>query len=254
MADYKISFQLYSARKFPPLEQQLEALAVIGYDAVEPYGAVYEQDPAGFRTKVDTAGLTCPSAHIPLAALDSNRPRAIEVARTLGLHTAVVPYLQPAERPRDTAGWKAIGERLAEHASAFAAAGMKLAWHNHDFEYEPLPDGSRPLEHLLAPGVAWEADIGWIERAGAEPRHALLEHSDRIAAFHVKDVAPSGIYAEDGWADVGTGRIDWRALWPAMASAPARLLVCEHDNPSDWQRFARRSYDYLSRLVQSVAA
>jgi sugar phosphate isomerase/epimerase len=255
MTKYQISFQLYSARKFPPLEHQLEALAAIGYDAVEPYGAVYEQSPSGFRAMIDAAGLACPSAHMPLAGLDSDRDRCIDVAQTLGLQLAVVPFLQPAERPSDTEGWRAVGRRLAEHAAGFAAAGMKLAWHNHDFEYEALPDGSRPLEHLLAaPGVLWEADIGWIVRAGAEPRRSLAEFSGKIAAFHVKDVAPSGIYAEDGWADVGTGRIDWRALWPAMSASPARLLVCEHDNPSDWWRFAQRSYDYVSRLADAVAA
>ena len=31
MANYRISYQLYSARKFPPLEPQLEALAAIAW-------------------------------------------------------------------------------------------------------------------------------------------------------------------------------------------------------------------------------
>ena len=35
MANYRISFQLYSARNFPPIEKNLEVLAAIGFDAVE---------------------------------------------------------------------------------------------------------------------------------------------------------------------------------------------------------------------------
>jgi sugar phosphate isomerase/epimerase len=51
---------------------------------------------------------------------------------------------------------------LAEH-------GLKLAWHNHDFEYQRLPDGSRPIDHLIgAAGVFFEPDIGWIVRAGTD--------------------------------------------------------------------------------------
>jgi sugar phosphate isomerase/epimerase len=255
MTDFQISFQLYSARKFPPLKAQLETLAAIGYDAVEPYAAVYEGDPAGFRTMTNAAELDCPSAHMSLAALDADRAGCIDRARTLGLSIVVVPFLPPPQRPSDTAGWKAIGERLAEHAAALAESGVKLAWHNHDFEYAPLADGSRPIEHLLAaPGVLWEADIGWIVRAGADPARALSQFRSRLAAFHIKDLADAGTTEEDGWADVGAGRIDWPKLWPEIAGSGARLLICEHDNPADWQRFARRSYAYLSRLAGARAA
>ena len=37
MSRYKLSFQLYSARNFPPLDPVLEGLAEIGYDAVEGF-------------------------------------------------------------------------------------------------------------------------------------------------------------------------------------------------------------------------
>jgi sugar phosphate isomerase/epimerase len=255
MTDFQISFQLYSARKFPPLKAQLETLAAIGYDAVEPYAAIYESDPAAFRAQLNAAGLDCPSAHMALATLDADRGRCIDMARTLGLSVVVVPFLPPQQRPSDAAGWKAIGQRLAEHAAALAESGLKLAWHNHDFEYVPLADGSRPIEHLLGPaGVLWEADIGWIVRAGADPARALPQFRSKLAAFHIKDLAAPGATEEDGWADVGAGRIDWPQLWPHIVASGARLLICEHDNPADWQRFARRSYAYLSRLAGARAA
>ena len=73
MTTYRISFQLYSARKFPPVEGQLEALAAIGYDAVEPYRGAYDGDIAGFRKRLDAVGLACPTAHMPLDALDADR-------------------------------------------------------------------------------------------------------------------------------------------------------------------------------------
>ena len=250
MSDYRISFQLYSARNFPPLEAQLETLAEIGFDAVEPYRGSYGDDPAGFRRQLDAVGLACPTAHIGLADLDADRAAVIETARILGLETVISPFLPPDQRPDDVEGWQALGARLQEHAAALRAAGLKYAWHNHAFEYATLPDGSRPIDHLLAgPDVMFEADIGWIARADCDVKAELERFPGKLAAFHVKDVAPEGVTEDDGWTDVGAGIIDWQALLPVIASSGTDLLVLEHDAPSDWRSFAENSFRFLAGLV-----
>ncbi len=250
MANYRISFQLYSARKFPPIDSQLEALAAIGYDAVEPYAGAYGDDPAVFRGKAEALGLALPSAHLPLADLDADRRRFVDVARILGLEIAVLPHVGGDARPTDAGGWKEFGARLGEHAAALAEEGIKLAWHNHDFEYAMLADGSRPIDHILAGGgVMFEPDVGWIQRAGADIAAEIGRYSKRIAAFHIKDAAPDGVTVDDGWTDVGAGTIDWNGLWPTIAATGAALLVVEHDNPSDWRAFADNSFRYLSTLT-----
>jgi len=250
MANYRISFQLYGARNFPPLEPQLESLAAIGYDAVEPYGGNYQTDPKGLRAKTDALGLTIPTAHMPLAHLEEDRTRVIDIAKTLGLETVIIPHVGGDARPSTVEGWKALGHRLSEHAGHLAEAGLRLGWHNHDFEYVKLADGSRPIDHILAAnGVRFEPDIGWIVRAGADAAAEIRKESSKIAAFHVKDTAKAGVTKDDGWTDVGAGIIDWKALWPAIAGSGADLLVMEHDNPSDWRSFAANSYKYLNGLI-----
>jgi sugar phosphate isomerase/epimerase len=244
----RLSFQLYSARKFPPLADQLATLAGLGYRRVEPYGALLE-DVAGLAAGLAGNGLAAPSSHVALDRLRKDVDGAIADARTLGLSLVVVPYLLPAARPADAAGWRALGGELAAIGDRLAAAGLRLAWHNHDFEHVTLADGSYPLDLILeaAPKLLWEADLAWIHRAGADPLAWIGRHADRIRAFHVKDVAPAGEAAdEDGWADVGHGVIDWPRLLPAMRASGAELYVVEHDNPSDWQRFARRSAETVA--------
>ncbi len=250
MATYRISFQLYSARKFPPLEAQLEALAAIGFDAVEPYRGNFGEDPAGFRKKLDAVGLACPTAHLPVDLLESDRKAFIGIAETLGLEAAVLPYLAEENRPKDAAGWKAFAAKLTEHAAALAEAGLKLAWHTHAFEYEKLADGSRPIDALIAAkGVYYEPDIGWIARSGSDIRTELEKFPGKIVAFHVKDTAPDGVTADDGWTDVGAGTIDWKGVWPTIAHSGCDLLVTENDDPSDWRGFAAHSYTFLSGLA-----
>lgn len=250
MANYWISFQLYSSRNFPPIETQLEGLAAIGYDAVEPYGGNFLSDPKGFRAKADALGLAIPTAHMPLANLDGDRAGVIDIAKTLGLETVVLPHVGGDARPSTSDGWKAFGHRLNDHAGHLAEAGLKLAWHNHDFEYVKLPDGSRPIDHVLAgAGVRFEADLAWIYRANADIAAEIARYGTKVAAFHIKDTAKPGVTKDDGWTDVGAGVIDWQKLWPAIAGTGATLLIMENDNPSDWRSFAANSYKYLNGLT-----
>ena len=75
MPKYRISFQLYSARNFPPIEKQLETLAAIGFDAVEPFGGAYKADPKALRAKCDALGLTIPTCHMRWPISTPTAPR-----------------------------------------------------------------------------------------------------------------------------------------------------------------------------------
>jgi sugar phosphate isomerase/epimerase len=250
MPNYRISFQLYSARNFPPIEKHLETLAAIGFDAVEPYGGAYKADPKALRARCDALGLKIPSCHMPLADLDADRAAVIDTAKTLGLETVIAPWVPPEQRSPDADGWKALGAKLQGHAAALKGAGLKFAWHNHAFEDVTLPDGSRPIEHLLSgTDLKWEADLGWVSRGGCDIAAELKTFKGKVAAFHIKDVAPAGVTKDDGWTDIGAGMLPWKALWPSIASAGTDLLVFEHDAPSDWESFARNSYKFVAGLI-----
>ena len=106
-----------------------------------------------------------------------------------------------------------------------------------------------------------QIDVAWVALAGLDPQPWIEGYAGRIAAVHVKDIAPRGSRTdEDGWADVGTGLVPWPKLWRAAVAADAGLMIAEHDNPSDFDRFARRSieamraYSALSDAEASVTA
>jgi sugar phosphate isomerase/epimerase len=238
----KLSFQLYSSRNFPPIEQQLATLSRLGYRNVEPHGGLYD-DPSALKTSLDRAGLAAPSGHFGFDLLEQDFSRALAIARTLEIGLIVCPWLDPSERASDAAGWRALGRRLGTLARKTRDEGLQLAWHNHDFEFRPLTDGSVPIDILMADtDLLLELDVAWVVRGGADPATWIEKYDGRIAACHVKDLAPPGAnVGEDGWADVGTGIVDWRSLWPMVVRAGAKLMIAEHDNPSDFARFARIS-------------
>lgn len=237
------SFQLYSARNFPPLDTLFTTLKDAGYAQVEGYGGVYE-DLAATKAGLEASGLTMPSGHFSLDMLENDQEQVLKIAGDLGIKHIYCPYLLPEHRPHDRAGWAAFAKRLEALHGIYAPKGFTFGWHNHDFEFVALEDGSIPMEVILeeAPSITWEADIAWVVRGGANPQVWISKYANRITAVHVKDIAPAGQCTdEDGWADAGHGTVDWAALMTALKDTKTELYVMEHDNPSDVNRFAQRS-------------
>ena len=244
------SYQLYSSRNWP-LSETIPMLAEAGYTGVEGYGALFADASklADLKGLLTTSALSMPTGHFSLDQIEGDPDNVISTARELGIETVFCPHIGPDFRPGDAEGWRAFGARLESAGAPLRAAGLGYGWHNHDFEFVPLADGTIPMEHILAggPSLGWEADIAWIVRGGGDPMDWIDRHGDRILAVHVKDIAPAGeCVDEDGWADVGHGTMDWRALLAAARKTPAKHFIMEHDKPSDHVRFARRSLDAVS--------
>jgi sugar phosphate isomerase/epimerase len=249
---HPLAVQLYSARKFPPLESQIAVVARCGFTHVETFGPLNES-PDETRRALDRHGLVAVSAHISVNELESDAPAVVRAAHVLGVEFVVAPYLSPEKRPKDRAGWIALGQRLARTRDVIEREGLRFAWHNHDFEFEPLPDGSYPIEHILGADLAWEADVAWVTLGDGDPIGWIDRYRHRIPLIHVKDVAPVGERTnEDGWSDPGEGVLPWPALWSACVAAGAEVMIAEHDNPSDFDRFARVSCTAMRTFLQAT--
>ncbi len=240
------SYQLYSSRNFPPMDATFRMVAAAGYTAVEGYGALYADDAAVAATKAGLAatGLTMPTGHFGLGQLETDVDKVLGIAKSLNMERLYCPYVMPDDRPTDAAGWVAFGKRLQSAGAPYKAAGYGFGWHNHDFEFKALPDGSFPQDRIFegGPGLEWEMDVAWVIRGGADPLAWITKYKDRITAAHVKDIAPAGENKdEDGWSDVGHGTVDWKTILAALRGIGVQHFVMEHDNPKDDARFATRS-------------
>lgn len=244
MTDF--TYQLYSSRNFPPLPETLRMLKDLGYVSVEGYSALYADAPgvAELKDHLHETGLTMPTGHFGLEMLENEPGRVMEIARDLGIETIYCPHVGPDQRPDSGKGYLAFGQRLAEAGKPFRDVGLGFGWHNHDFEFRCLDDGTVPMTAMLegAPDLEWEADIAWIIKGGGDPFDWIGSRRERITAVHIKDIAPEGQNTdEDGWADVGHGTVDWARLMAALEQTACTRFIMEHDNPSDARRFAERS-------------
>lgn len=247
----RLSLQLFSARNFQPYEAVIRRLGALGYQSVEVFGGNFAEADT-IRAAADAAGLTIPSAHVPLDLMEGDPDTVAQRCRVLGTERVFVPAIPAAARGKHSADWRALAQRLVRVQDTLAARGIALGWHNHDFEFVTLDDGAIPMEILLAevPGMAWEADIAWMHRAGVDPLDWIARHGKRIVAAHFKDRAPEGEKTdEDGWADPGTGVLEWPGIHAALRRDSAcEMLVAEHDNPADFDRFARQAVAFYRTL------
>jgi sugar phosphate isomerase/epimerase len=239
----RFSFQLYSARNHPPVENMLKTLSDLGYAEVEGFGGVYDM-PEKLRAEMDHLGLAMPTGHFSIEMLENEKNKTLRVAKTLGMNTLICPFIMPDQRPKTAKGWKDFGKRLEAISRTYRAEGYGVAWHNHDFEFAPLKDGSTPHELIFAnaPTLDWEIDVAWIARGKSNPLKWIKAYGGSITVAHVKDIAPKGeCIDEDGWADVGHGTVNWQAMINALRQTRCMHYVMEHDKPSDVTRFAKRS-------------
>jgi len=244
-----IGYQLYSSRNWP-LVETLDMLEGLGLDAVEGFGPLFD-DPAATKRLLDEHEMTMPTAHFTLDLVAGDPTRTLEIARTIGIQTVIVPFIAPDQRPMDKAGWQAFARQLAQAGKPIRDAGLGYAWHNHDFEFLACADGTLGIDEIAAhPEIGFELDLGWIHAAGHNPADWVRKYADRVLAVHIKDRAPDGENLDEGgWADLGYGEVDFMSIVPALGAADVEHWVLEHDNPSDHKRFATRSFNALSMFV-----
>jgi sugar phosphate isomerase/epimerase len=248
----QFSYQLYSSRNFGPLSKTLEMLAKAGYAQVEGWGGLYANLDQLDALKADLAknNLKMTSGHVGFDQVQGEPKRVIEIAKALGLQAVFVPAPPTPDYREGKGDWAELAKALGEAGKPYWDAGLDFGYHNHHWEFTPQ-NGAVPLDLILGadPRMQLEFDVAWGIKAGQDPLATIAKYKDQLVAAHVKDLAPAGENAdEDGWADVGTGVMDWTGIMAALKGAGVKLFVMEHDNPKDDARFAKRSIENANKL------
>lgn len=278
-----IGIQLYTMGELVQKDPQgtLNALASIGYRSVELAGFLGLTARA-LRSALDQAGLICHSAHISPQSRGEGQPslsgdlgQLAEDAHTLGIEYIVAPTsLLPAQasqpQPGESGGafftragksmtandWRATADFLNSVAKRLKPYGLKLAYHNHNFEFAPSPEGSG-LDILLRDTdpdlVYFEIDVGWVAAAGRDPIQILEAHTGRFRLIHIKDIKADtrpNTALEMNPTEVGSGAIPWTRVLPAALKAGVREFYVEQEPPFALPRLdsVRKSFQYLSHL------
>jgi sugar phosphate isomerase/epimerase len=241
-----LGVQLYTLRTEMERDvgETLARVAEIGYEEVE-FAGYFGHSPAEIRGFLAETGLRAPSAHVALDLVEEAWPATLEAAATVGHEFVVVPWI-PESRRASLDDWRAIADRLTRAAAEARAAGLRFAYHNHDFEFRQL-EGRTPMDVFLEVAdpdlVQVELDVFWIVQAGGDPIAFIDRWPGRIPLVHVKDRTADGRMTE-----VGSGAIDWAEIFGLRERAGIRHYFVEHDEPEEPTKSVEASFRYLSRL------
>ena len=244
----QIALQLYTVREraADDLAGTLKAVSAAGYRAVELAG-LPDTPPGELARLLDEAGLRVVASHERIERLRDDVTAVADRLEAVGCPRVVVPWM-PEEDRRTADDVSRFAAELGTFAAALAERGMRLGYHNHAFEFEPL-DGTTVWDLLIAelpPEVELELDVYWAAVGGRDPVTAIQAIPDRIRLLHMKDMAAG---AEPHDAPAGHGILPFADIVEAARSAGVDWYVVEQDEPDDALDDIARAFRYLAGLA-----
>lgn len=235
-----VGLQLYSLRDIigNDVKGIIEKVASIGYKEVESYGysvkdKFWGMEPKAFGALLKQNGLTMPSGHYDLEKFIAGKgtdelKSYIEAANIVGSKYVIVPWLNPPVR-KTAADFMKIAAKLNEGGELCKKAGLKMAYHNHDFEFKKFGN-TTGLEILLNGTdknlVDFELDLYWVMRSNGDPLALFKSYPGRFKLWHVKDMDK----AKRDWnTEIGQGAIDFKAIFAAQKLAGVKHFYVEHE-------------------------
>lgn len=259
MNEKEIGLQLYTLRDELPkdVKSTLDKVAKAGYKIVETYGfSIKEQfwglSPLELKKILDANNLKAVSGHYNLGSFlyDGNLEEvkaAIEAAKILKNEYLTIPWVEEPFRN----DFHKIAARLNEAGKMCADAGLKLVYHNHDFEFKS-ENGVSGYDILLKETdknlVSFELDLYWVVYSGYDPLQLFKENPGRFNLWHVKDMDKVNPVLN---TEIGSGTIDFKPFFEAAIQSGMSHFFVEQENnyvPNSFESI-KTSCDFISKKI-----
>jgi len=287
-----IGLQLFTLRDLllQDPKEVLKSVAKIGYSHVETFGA--DINTASFwglnvdelKKILNDNDLKTYSGHYDLGKYLSkahqdkeNIEKYIEIAHNLGQKyiTAPVPPMDQLNK-LEVGDYQYMAEQLNKAGEMAKKAGIKMAYHNHFWEFKAFGNGTKGLDILLAftePDlVAFELDLFWTKKAGENPQSYFSKFPGRFPMWHVKDMDRAystpleqnnfnqqtgkrdtldleKVLASIKYTEVGSGSIDYISMATFANESGLEYAYVEQDEIYQENKFnsIKKSYDYMQK-------
>lgn len=235
-----IGIQLYTLRDelSKGIETVIAGIAKAGYNQVETFGfdkgIFFGLSPLEFGKLLKKYKLTSPSGHYMMDSLFKtgsfvDLDAAIGAAKILKQEYVTVPYIGDDLR-KTPADIENIVTKINLGAKRVAAAGLKMAYHSHSFEFDNV-GGVRLYDRLLSESdpkhLFLELDLYWAVRAQQDPIEWFKKYPGRFKMVHVKDMDKVNSHLT---TEVGKGSIDFTKIFKEAKLAGIQYYIVEQEN------------------------
>ena len=231
--------QLYTLRDNMPKDPRgvLKQVAEAGYKQIESYegpqGIFWGMSNTDFKKYMDDLGMTIVASH---ADIEKDFEQKAEQSAAIGMKYLICPWLGAQPTIDD---YKKKAELFNKCGEICKKAGLKFAYHNHDYSFKPL-EGQVPQQVMMDNTdpdlVEYEMDIYWVVTAGEDPEAWLKKYKNRFRLCHVKDRAKEAA-DNDASCILGEGSIDF-----------PRILKTAKENGMDYFIVEQERYDNSTPL------
>lgn len=247
MKKHLIALQVYSVRDAAEKDfaGTMKKVKEMGYDGVELAGT-YGMTAVEAKKILDEVGLELVSAHVPMDQLEDDA--VLDDFAATGMKHIAIPWLTGPKNPEELAAAIARIRKVGERCKA---RGMRLLYHNHDFEFEKIDDRyilDAYYAEIPSDLLQTELDVCWVNVGGEKPPVYVRKYSGRAPIVHLKDFSgqkTANMYGLIGTKDkkedpsgkfefrpVGYGLQDIPSVVAAAEDAGSEWLVVEQDSPS----------------------
>ena len=271
----QIGIQLYTVRN----QMAEDPLATLKAIKQAGYAQVEGGDPASYEQMMPMlkdVGLSSQSTFFPwpyltgrwdLVEAEGMKPAhkdfagVVDSAQKFGMNYLVFGYMRKEER-QTLDDYHRIAEKLNEAGEQCNAAGIKLCYHNHAFEFEPI-DGTVPYDILIdetdADKLHFELDVFWSSLAGHEPLPLMKKLGNRITLLHLKNKKKGTplIYDEatvpaEAFQELDDGVIDIKKILLLAEKHNVEQCFVEQDQSPDPLQSINQSTKYLHAIESKL--
>ncbi len=244
--------QAYTIRKYAQTPEDIEAsfkkLSDIGYTSIQVSG-FGEFDPAWLNEVAAKYEMKIAVTHYNAKRILEDTDNVAKEHLQFGCKNVGIGAMPDEYNDGTLPSVRRLISEYSEAARKLQQYGIKLHYHNHQFEFEKF-DGLVVYDVLLNETVpelwGFIPDTYWIQYAGRCPSKQIEAMKNRIVACHLKNMI---VHREDGlrMVAIGEGNLYWDEILDACEVANVEYLMVEQDHTYDKNPFdeLKISFDYI---------
>jgi sugar phosphate isomerase/epimerase len=253
----QVAIQLYTLRDFcktaADFAVTMKKVREIGYTAVQISG-VGPIPETELSAMCKAEGLVICATHENGQTILDETDKVIARLHALGVKLTAYPYPRDVNFDSDEHVSTLI-RKLDAAGAKLRAAGLKLGYHNHAFEFYRPSGGVTFLERVLtetsAENVVAELDTYWVHRGGGDVVDWVRRMKGRMPFIHLKDYKVNAA-GEPSFCEIGAGTLPFKRIIAEAEAGGCEWFIVEQDTcPGDPFVSINQSFDYIKKNLIS---
>lgn len=250
-----IALQLYTLRR--PAKQDLtdtlKKVRAMGWEYVQ-WSGMPNLPADKIRAALDNAGLKAIAAHTAIEPFEKDLQTNVRFWKTVGVKD-LAPGSMMSDCKATLKDWLEGARRLDALGAKLRAAGLRLSYHNHNFEFGKFPGDPRAkldilMEATRPENLNAELDLAWVHVGGADPAAYIRKYKGRCPLVHAKDVVCARNGRRQQFKPLGQGELNWPEIFAAGDEAGIEWYIYEQDSgQGDPFDYVHASYEFLSKQM-----